>query len=64
MNEKCVNKEIFVTTDHFLRTVEPPVSDHPNAKIELSLTGGGRSQESNHRGSLARRGSEHLLYGR
>ena len=32
MNEKCINKEIFVTTDHFLCTVEPPVSDHPKCK--------------------------------
>ena len=37
-------------------TVEPPLSDHPNAKTEWSLTGGARFQESNHRGSLPRRG--------
>ena len=37
-------------------TVEPPVSDHSNAKTEWSLTGGGRLQESNHRAPFPRRG--------
>ena len=35
-------------------TVELPVSDHPKCK---ELTGGGRLQESNHRGPLTRKGS-------
>ena len=39
MNEKCINKEIFVTTDHLLCTVEPPVSDHPKCKDRVVAYG-------------------------
>ena len=39
MNEKCINKEIFVTTDYFLYTVEPPVSDHPKCKDRVVAYG-------------------------
>ena len=39
MNEKCINKVIFVTTDYFLRTVEPPVSDHPKCKDRVVAYG-------------------------
>ena len=37
-------------------TVEPPLSDHLKCKTEWSLTGGARFQETNHKGSLLRRG--------
>ena len=39
MNEKCINKVIFVTTDYFLRTVEPPVSDHSKCKDRVVAYG-------------------------